>query len=166
MPANQAQSTPSSAKSASPSPARRRGCTQTINFFSLDARRLLVDLPGYGYAVVPSEEKRNWGMLISAYLRSRQSLRGLVVIMDVRRPFTALDRQLLNWITPLGKASHVLLTKADKLVRREAMAALVEAKSVATEFSNCTVQLFSATTRQGVDEARSVISKWLRDERP
>lgn len=139
------------------------GRTQTINYFSLGAHHLLADLPGYGYAAVPKEEKSNWAKLISAYLLSRQSLRGLIVVMDVRRPFTTLDRQLLDWITPLGKASHVLLTKADKLVGREATTALVEAKSAANQFTGCTVQLFSATTRQGVDEARSVIAEWLRE---
>jgi GTP-binding protein len=138
------------------------GRTQTINYFSLGAHRSLADLPGYGYAAVPKEEKSNWAKLISAYLRSRQSLRGLIIVMDVRRPFTALDRQLLNWVAPLGKASHVLLTKTDKLVRREATTALVEAKSAANQFAGCTVQLFSATTRQGVDEARNVIAEWLR----
>ncbi|MNC90281.1 putative GTP-binding protein EngB [compost metagenome] len=69
---------------------------------------------------------------------------------------------MLNWIAPLGKASHVLLTKADKLVRREAMTTLVEAKSAADQFHDCTVQLFSATTRQGVDEAARVVAEWLR----
>jgi len=138
------------------------GRTQTINYFSLGPDRFLADLPGYGYAAVPNEEKRNWAMLISTYLRSRQSLCGLIVVMDARRAFTTLDRQMLSWIAPLGKASHVLLTKADKLVRRDAMTALAEAKSAANEFPDCTVQLFSATTRQGADEARGVISEWLR----
>ena len=138
------------------------GRTQTINYFSLGPDRFFADLPGYGYAAVPNEEKRNWGMLISTYLRSRQSLRGLIVVMDARRAFTTLDRQMLSWIAPLGKASHVLLTKADKLVRRDAITALAEAKSAANQFPDCTVQLFSATTRQGADEARGVISEWLR----
>ena len=138
------------------------GRTQTINYFSLGPDRFFADLPGYGYAAVPNEEKRNWAMLISTYLRSRQSLRGLIVVMDARRAFTTLDRQMLSWIAPLGKASHVLLTKADKLVRRDAMTALAEAKSAANQFPDCTVQLFSATTRQGADEARGVISEWLR----
>jgi GTP-binding protein len=138
------------------------GRTQTINYFSLGPDRFFADLPGYGYAAVPNEEKRNWAMLISTYLRSRQSLRGLIVVMDARRAFTTLDRQMLSWIAPLGKASHVLLTKADKLVRRDAITALAEAKSAANQFPDCTVQLFSATTRQGADEARGVISEWLR----
>jgi GTP-binding protein len=139
------------------------GRTQTINYFSLGAQRFLVDLPGYGYAAVPSEERRSWGTLISTYIRSRRSLRGLIVVMDVRRPFTPLDRQLLNWIAPFGKASHVLLTKADKLVKREAMTALLKAESIVSQFSGCSVQLFSGTTGRGVEEARSVIAEWLRE---
>src|SRR5665647_2199039 len=74
------------------------GRTQTINFFSLGPHCYLVDLPGYGYAAVPAKEKRHWGELISAYLQARESLRGLVLIMDARHPFTELDRQLLSWL--------------------------------------------------------------------
>ena len=96
------------------------GRTQTINFFSLDSQRFLVDLPGYGYSTVPAKELRHWEKLISAYLQTRASLRGLILIMDVRHSFTTLDRTLLDWIAPLEKPAHVLLTKADKLGRREA----------------------------------------------
>jgi GTP-binding protein len=137
------------------------GRTQTINYFRLGGQRFLVDLPGYGYAAVSQEERQAWGKLISAYIRSRLSLRGLIIVMDVRRPFTPLDRQLLNWIAPLGKASHVLLTKADKLVKREAAIALRGAEDVACSFPGCSVQLFSGTTGQGVDEARNLIAEWV-----
>lgn len=138
------------------------GRTQTINFFSIGAHRFLVDLPGYGYAAVPSQERRHWGSLISAYIQTRASLRGLIVIMDARRPFTVLDRQLLDWIASLGKPGHVLLTKADKLTRRDAVAALQRAQAVTGRFANCSVQLFSGTTRQGVDAAQDTIAQWLR----
>lgn len=138
------------------------GRTQTINYFGLGSQRFLVDLPGYGYAAVSQSERVAWGELISAYIQSRLALRGLVIVMDVRRPFTPLDRQLLNWIVPLGKASHVLLTKADKLAKREAVLALRGAEGVAGSFPGCSVQLFSGTTGQGVDEARSLIERWLR----
>jgi len=139
------------------------GRTQAINFFSLGAQRFLVDLPGYGYAAVSKAERRNWGTLISTYIRSRRSLRGLIVVMDARHPFTPLDLQLLNWITPLGKASHVLLTKADKLGKREAATALTKAESIASQCANCSVQLFSATTGRGVEAAQRVIAEWLRE---
>jgi GTP-binding protein len=138
------------------------GRTQTINFFSLGNQRHLVDLPGYGYAAVPMKEKRHWGELISAYLQSRTALRGLVLIMDARHPFTDLDRQLLEWIAPAGIPAHVLLTKADKLTRREAAATLLAAEKEARNYPNCAVQLFSSTARTGVSHAQKTIAAWLK----
>lgn len=141
------------------------GRTQTINFFSLGAGHFLVDLPGYGYAAVPGAEKRQWASLISTYIQTRTSLRGLVVIMDARRPLTVLDRQLLDWIAVLGRPSHVLLTKADKLSRHEAANALRATKTAVGQFPDCSVQLFSATTGQGIEAARGVIAEWLREKK-
>ena len=138
------------------------GRTQTINFFSLGAQRFLVDLPGYGYAAVPAKGKHRWGMLISAYLRTRPALRALVIIMDARHPFTILDRQLLDWTAPFQKPAHVLLTKADKLNKREAMAALHVAKAAARQYPNCTVQLFSSTAGIGIRAAQKTIAQWLK----
>src|SRR3978361_2267665 len=76
------------------------GRTQTINFFDCEGNRRLVDLPGYGYAKVSQQERAHWGMLISTYLSARDSLRGLVIIVDSRHPVTPLDEQLLGWYTP------------------------------------------------------------------
>jgi GTP-binding protein len=142
------------------------GRTQAINFFSLGKDRFLVDLPGYGYAAVSKEERRGWGTLISTYIQSRRSLRGLIVVMDARHPFTPLDLQLLNWIAPLGTPNHVLLTKADKLGKREAATALSKAEGIASQWAQCSVQLFSATTGRGVEAAQGVIARWLREARP
>ena len=141
------------------------GRTQTINFFSLGPRCYLVDLPGYGYAAVPAKEKRHWGELISAYLQTRASLRGLVLIMDARHPFTDLDRQLLAWLRPLHKPSHVLLTKADKLGKQEAAATLREAEAEASRYPLCSVQLFSSTTGMGVSTAQKTLAQWLRPQK-
>jgi len=138
------------------------GRTQTINFFTLGAQRFLVDLPGYGYAAVPVKEKRHWGKLISAYLQTRAALRGLVIIMDARHPFTVLDRQLLDWTAPFQKPAHVLLTKADKLNKREAMTALRTAEAAAGQYPNCTVQLFSSTAGIGIRAAQKTIAQWLK----
>lgn len=137
------------------------GRTQTINFFSLDSQRYLVDLPGYGYSTVPAKERRHWEKLISAYLQTRASLRGLVLVMDVRHAFTTLDRRLLDWIAPLEKPAHVLLTKADKVGKREAMTALQSAQAAACHCPNCAVQLFSSTTGIGLGPARKTIAQWL-----
>lgn len=137
------------------------GRTQTINFFSLNRQRYLVDLPGYGYSTVPAKDIRHWDKLISAYLQTRGSLRGLVLIMDVRHAFTALDRRLLDWIAPLEKPAHVLLTKADKIGKGEALAALQSAQAAASQCPNCAVQLFSSATGIGLDPARKTIARWL-----
>ena len=141
------------------------GRTQTINFFSLGPRCYLVDLPGYGYAAVPAKEKRHWGELISAYLQTRNSLRGLVLIMDARHPFTDLDRQLLGWLRPLHKPSHVLLTKADKLGKQEAVATLRAAEAEASRYPLCSVQLFSSTAGIGISSAQKTLVQWLSPQK-
>jgi GTP-binding protein len=138
------------------------GRTQQINFFSLGAGRFLVDLPGYGYARVPGAMKRSWQELLSGYLQTRGQLRGLVVVMDARHPLTPLDRQLLDWFAPTGRPVHVLLTKADKLSKQEATRQLRKVgEGLAAEYHGSSVQLFSATTRQGVDEAEALLVKWF-----
>jgi len=142
---------------ASKSPGR----TQTINFFRLTARQYLVDLPGYGYAAVPRRETERWDKLISAYM-SRTSLRGIVLVMDIRRPFTGLDRRLLEWITPYGTGCHILLTKADKLSALQQTAALADADKAAQRVATaCTMQLFSGRTGLGTATARHVVAAWL-----
>ncbi|MGQ0577402.1 MAG: ribosome biogenesis GTP-binding protein YihA/YsxC [Betaproteobacteria bacterium] len=138
------------------------GRTQQINFFTLGAGRFLVDLPGYGYAQVPAAMKRNWQELLSGYLQSRGQLRGLVVVMDARHPLTRLDRQLLDWFAPTGRPVHVLLTKADKLSKQEAAGQLRSVRErLAAEYQRSSVQLFSAMTKQGVDEAGELLAKWF-----
>lgn len=138
------------------------GRTQQINFFSLGSGRFLVDLPGYGYAQVPGAMKQHWEELLSGYLQTRGQLRGLVVVMDARHPLTALDRQLLDWFAPTGRPVHVLLTKTDKLSKQEATRQLRSVgASLAAGYQGSSVQLFSATTRQGVEEAEALLAKWF-----
>lgn len=137
------------------------GRTQQINFFSLGDGRFLVDLPGYGYAKVPHGTKNEWEQLISGYLQLRPQLRGLIVVMDVRHPMKDLDRQLLAWFEGIGKPAHILLTKADKLGRQPAIEQLRNtAKILAADFPGVSVQLFSAHTRMGIDEAEAVLNRW------
>jgi GTP-binding protein len=137
------------------------GRTQQINFFSLGAGRFLVDLPGYGYAKVPRGMRNEWELLISGYLQLRPQLRGLVVVMDIRHPMKALDRQLLGWFAGTGKPAHILLTKSDKLGRQPALEQLRNtAKILATDFPDVSVQLFSAQARVGIDEAEAVLNHW------
>ncbi|MDO9064322.1 MAG: ribosome biogenesis GTP-binding protein YihA/YsxC [Sulfuricella sp.] len=138
------------------------GRTQLINFFSLGNERFLVDLPGYGYAKVPEAMRVHWQSVLSRYLMERESLQGLVLIMDARHPLTPLDRQMLNWFIPTCKPVHVLLTKADKLSKQQATATLRAVRAeLERTYPNCTVQLFSSLKRIGLDEAEAMIGKWL-----
>jgi len=139
------------------------GRTQHINYFSLGDDRFLVDLPGYGYAKVPNAMKDHWRLLLSGYLANRPQLRGMVLIMDVRHPLTPLDRQMLEWFVPTGKPVHVLLTKADKLNKSDVAQTLRAVRAeLAKICPNCTAQLFSSLSRQGIEEAEAAIGAWLQ----
>ena len=98
------------------------GRTQLINFFALGEAAFLVDLPGYGYAGVPAEVRRHWDTLVGGYVAERDSLAGVVVVMDARHPLTPLDRRLIEWLRDAGRPVHALLTKADKISRQAAPA--------------------------------------------
>lgn len=142
------------------------GRTQLINFFSLGNDRFLVDLPGYGYAKVPEAMRVHWQSVLSRYLMERESLYGLVLIMDARHPLTPLDHQMLNWFIPTCKPVHVLLTKADKLSKQQATTTLRTVRAeLERTYPNCTVQLFSSLKRIGLDEAEAMIGKWLSASR-
>lgn len=146
--------------------SKQPGRTQLINFFKLDDDKFLVDLPGYGYAKVPEAMRAHWQNVLSRYLSERTSLGGLVLVMDSRHPLTPLDRQMLDWFCPSGKPVHVLLTKSDKLSRSESTLTLNKVRKELTEGwgENITVQLFSSLKKLGVEEAESVIGKWLFEE--
>lgn len=143
------------------------GRTQHLNFFQVGEQRFLVDLPGYGFARAPLEQQRGWQSLIGGYLASRAPLRGLVLIMDARHPFTDLDVQLLEWFRVSGKPVHVLLSKADKLNRSDSSITLIKAKAHLREMDiNGSAQLFSSLKRTGVDEAEGVLRQWLELPKP
>lgn len=135
------------------------GRTQLINFFGLDGDRRLADLPGYGYAKVPEQMKRHWQALLTRYVEARESLAGLVIVMDARRPMTDFDVQMLEWAHANGLPAHVLLTKADKLNRSEATTTFRKVTAALPEGD--TAQLFSAVTKAGVDEARARVLQML-----
>jgi len=138
------------------------GRTQLLNVFALDEGRRLVDLPGYGYAKVPEAMREKWKRVIDAYLRDRESLRGVVLIMDSRHPLKEFDQQMLAYCHEIGLACHCLLTKADKLSRGEAarILALVR-KEIAATGSGATAQTFSALAKTGLDEARGILAGLL-----
>ena len=142
------------------------GRTQLINFFTLDDRRRLVDLPGYGYAKVSEEIKRRWQQTMEQYLASRQSLQGLILLMDVRHPMKEVDEQLLSWCWHVGMPVHVLLTKADKLKRGQAQNTLLKLRRDIENHDPTgltSVQLFSALKGTGVDEVYKVLDLWLEN---
>ena len=136
------------------------GRTQLVNFFAIADGQRLVDLPGYGYAKVSKEMREQWRELLGDYFEVRHSLRGLMVVIDSRRGIGDFDQQMLDWGRELRCELHVLLTKADKLSRRERAAALAEA-TAAVEGLGVSIQLFSATERLGVDEARASLAAML-----
>lgn len=138
------------------------GRTQSLNFFSWGPDRYLVDLPGYGYAAVPTSLSQLWARLITPYLRSRASLVGLVLVMDVRHPFREGDRLLIDWIEPLQKPLLVLLTKSDKLSRQQASGALAAGRATLDSvYRRGRIQLFSAKSGLGVQAARATVTHWL-----
>jgi GTP-binding protein len=143
--------------------SKQPGRTQLINFFTLGNDRHLVDLPGYGYAKVPEAMRKHWQNVLARYLGERPTLVGLVLVMDSRRPLMELDRQMLDWFNPSGNPIHILLTKSDKLSRSDAMQTLrkVQAEVVELWGNHVTAQLFSSSKKKGVEEAETIIGKWL-----
>ena len=140
--------------------SRTPGRTQLINFFELAPERRLVDLPGYGFAKVPERIRAKWLQLMEHYFNVRESLVGLVLIVDSRRGLGAQDAAMLEWVLARDRQAHVLLTKADKLNRQDSQRVLLETKA-ACEDTSVTAQLFSAHSKLGFDEARSVMDAWL-----
>jgi GTP-binding protein len=145
--------------------SRTPGRTQLINFFSLTDHQRIVDLPGYGFAKVPLAVKKKWNQQLERYLQHRQSLRGLVMLMDIRHPLTEPDQQMLGWAISATMPVHILLTKADKLKRGPAQNTLLSVQSRLREHEELVrVQLFSSLKRQGVDVLGKQINRWLTDD--
>ena len=147
--------------------SRTPGRTRLINFFELDERRRLVDLPGYGYARAPRSMSREWGVLIGKYLQSRESLAGVVVLMDIRHPLTELDAALLNWCRAADLPILAVLTKADKLSRGRRAAVLARVRgSLAASGDAARAMVFSATKQIGRDELTQCLDGWLESTAP
>ena len=141
------------------------GRTQQLVFFGLPPHeeKYLVDLPGYGYAKVPQDLQAHWQAFIADYFETRQALRGLVVVMDIRHPLKDYDRQMLGYAVRRGLPAHAILTKADKLGRGAAGNTL---QAVRLELSQAfgdsvSVQVFSGEKKTGVDDLRAVVARWL-----
>lgn len=144
--------------------SRTPGQTQLINFFELEPGRRLVDLPGYGFAKVPRPLQEHWKRLLEAYFERRESLVALFIVMDARRGMGEQDWQMLEYARSRGRDVHLLLTKADKLNRSEAVQVLArtrrEAKGLASAW------LVSSTAGTGVDEVRRQLRQSLDVKKP
>lgn len=140
------------------------GRTQLINFFTVSDQQRIVDLPGYGYAKVPRSMKEEWDRNLATYLQKRVSLRGLILLMDIRHPLQAFDRQMLDWAERGDMPVHILLTKADKLGRGQQKSALLNTQKVVRQHHPAhavTVQTFSSLKGEGVDQLQRVLNEWL-----
>ncbi|MEP1471397.1 MAG: ribosome biogenesis GTP-binding protein YihA/YsxC [Halieaceae bacterium] len=140
------------------------GRTQLLNFFELSEQQRLVDLPGYGFAKVPQAVKREWTKQLENYLQQRQSLRGLVLLMDTRHPLQPFDQQMLDWALAAHMPVHILLTKADKLKKGPGKSTLLQVRAELAEHGDLvSVQLFSALKHTGHQELIAVLNAWLTD---
>lgn len=144
------------------------GRTRLINLFGipdpLDPEQplgFLTDLPGYGYASVARDAREEWAEVLGAYLRQRTSLAGVVLLIDIRRGVTDLDRRLANWIAPSGKPVLALLTKADKLPYGQRIKAVFAVKKELADIGALNAVPFSATQRIGLKEADRSIVNWI-----
>ncbi len=135
------------------------GRTQLVNFFSLRDGERLVDLPGYGFARVTESKRRHWADLMADYFETRASLRGMFLVVDIRRELTDADRQMIGYADAVGLPVHVLLTKSDKLKRGQVANAVLAVRRELGD--NIGVQAFSALKRDGEDEARARLEAFL-----
>ena len=134
------------------------GRTQQIVLFEFDEERRIADLPGYGYAKVPEKLRAHWRELMQAYFDRRRSLRGVVLVMDIRHPLRPFDEQMLAWCAAAAVPCHVLLTKADKLRRGPAQATLLMVRKALP--AGATAQVFSARNPSGLDELIARLDSW------
>jgi GTP-binding protein len=137
------------------------GRTQEINFFELSEHRRIVDLPGYGYAKVSDAKRKHWGHALEEYLATRQSLIGMVLLMDVRHPLREFDMLMLDWCRHAQMPVYVMLTKADKLGHGKAMAALHQVRNKLASYPLEGIQLFSSLKRIGIEPAIRQLCQWL-----
>lgn len=139
------------------------GRTQLINLFTLENElHRLVDLPGYGYAKVALQIKNDWQRNLAHYLEVRQSLKGLVLLMDIRHPLKELDQMMIDWAIHRELPVHILLTKADKVSRGEAQSTVLQVRKHYELLNDLiSVQPFSSLKKQGIDELILVLNNWF-----
>ena len=142
--------------------SKRPGRTQEINFFRVDGRYLLVDLPGYGFARAPKDVRERWGRLIDGYLRKTPQLLGLVLLIDARRGLTGDDERMIEFLEALGTPTLFALTKADKLNRSGRQRAARDLRDALGLDADQLVET-SARTGLGVDTLRESIAALIAE---
>ncbi|MFD1619736.1 ribosome biogenesis GTP-binding protein YihA/YsxC [Thalassotalea marina] len=141
------------------------GRTQLINVFEVEEGMRLVDLPGYGFAKVPLEMKKKWQKALGEYLEKRESLKGLVVLMDIRHPLKDLDHNLIEWAVDSNLPVLALLTKSDKLSQGKASAEVLKVKKALQVLGgDIKVVAFSSLKKTGANQATQIICDWLTAE--
>ncbi|MDC7222310.1 MAG: ribosome biogenesis GTP-binding protein YihA/YsxC [Spirochaetales bacterium] len=138
------------------------GKTREINLFGINDKCRLVDLPGYGYAKVSKKEQERWGFEMTKYIMERPNLKGVVILMDMRHPLTALDRDMIELVRDSGRAFAFVLNKADKLGKNDRIKTV---KKVEKELIDMNIPAllipYSAEKKIGVNELAKLISGWL-----
>lgn len=138
------------------------GRTQLINLFEVEPDCRLVDLPGYGFAQVPEAIKRKWQKSLGEYLQKRESLKGLVVLMDIRHPLKDLDQQMIDWAVSVDIPVLLLLTKADKLASGAQKRQLDMVREAILPFQgDITVATFSSLKKQGIEQLKNKLNEWF-----
>lgn len=138
------------------------GRTQLINVFEVEEGYRIIDLPGYGFAQVPLEMKKKWQKALGEYLQKRESLKGLVVLMDIRHPMKDLDQELIYWAADCQIPVLVLLTKADKLKKGPCKATLLKIREASMAFcGDVQVETFSSLKGTGIDKLREKLDIWF-----
>ncbi|MFL2840723.1 MAG: ribosome biogenesis GTP-binding protein YihA/YsxC [Pseudohongiellaceae bacterium] len=141
------------------------GRTQLLNYFEITEQRYLVDLPGFGYAKVPPKLKERWEKELTRYLEERQSLKGVILVVDIRHTFKDSDMIIIDWASRAQMPLHILLTKADKLKHGASKAALLTNQKQLNTFGGLiSLQLFSALKGSGVNDLRKQLNVWLNPE--
>ena len=135
------------------------GRTQLINFFALDEKHKLVDLPGYGFAKVPKKMRSHWDQVLSSFLLQREALEGLVIVVDIRRGISDLDWALIDMVGSRLRL-HILLTKSDKLSRSAVKTEIFKAQQQ-LDSDRHTVSSLSILNRQGLEQLEQRCSEWL-----
>lgn len=138
------------------------GRTQLINLFEVEPLCKLVDLPGYGYAAVPEQMKKQWQTALGEYLQKREALAGVVVLMDIRHPLKDLDQQMIEWAVSSDLPVLLLLTKADKLSQSARSKQVKMVREAILPFQgDIQVEAFSALNKLGVDRLAAKLDQWF-----